>query len=56
MELVLEKALLPSVTNVILEGDAVLGKATIREGVLQYVDVRVSANGQTYSIEIPCRN
>ncbi|MEK6625083.1 MAG: hypothetical protein AABY86_08950 [Bdellovibrionota bacterium] len=53
VELVLEKALLPSVTNVILEGDAVLGKATIREGVLQYVDVRVSANGQTYSIEIP---
>ena len=53
MELVLEKALLPSVTNVILEGDAVSGKATLREGVLQYVDVRVSANGQTYSIEIP---
>ncbi|OFZ14177.1 MAG: hypothetical protein A2X86_04815 [Bdellovibrionales bacterium GWA2_49_15] len=53
VELVLEKALLPSVTNVILEGDAVSGKATIREGVLQYVDVRVSANGQSYSIEIP---
>ncbi|MBI2521380.1 MAG: hypothetical protein HYV97_13240 [Bdellovibrio sp.] len=53
VELVLEKALLPSVTNVILEGDAISGKATIRDGVLQYVDVRVSANGQSYSIEIP---
>ncbi len=53
VELVLEKAMLPAVTNVILEGQAINGRATIREGVLQHVDVRVSANGQNYSIEIP---
>jgi len=52
VDLVLEKALLPNVTNAVLEGSAISGSASIKEGALQNLHVSIQVNGQSFNCDV----